>query len=809
MAGLVPRLERLRRSESPKKSATRTPMLRLEQVEPRLMLNGAPASLHSAPTVAHAITLNGAGIVTGATASLSVLGSDAGGESSLTYNWSVSSQPAGAAAKFSLNGTNAAKNETVTFNEAGTYTLTVKIVDAGGLSVSTTKSLTVVPTVTSIGVTTNTHQTIGTPLHVAGASQGFIAQALDQFGKAMTLQPMFAWSTTAEPSGAAAPGFSASGANASVTFHEAGSYNLKVTAAGVARTLSVIVDPTATTMSVTPATVSLATGAQQQFTAEIYDQFHNALTTQPTITWTAAGGTITTGGLFTAGSAPGSFTVTAKSGSLTANCAVTVQAPSGGLQNAALAKLLQSLDADGSISRNDMIQILHSVAANGAVTTSELSDLKTILGEATKLNMPGYVQVLAGDVISGNAANATFQGQTLGNLAAGSSATQLNDLVAKWFLGADEPVLSDPSFVYKTAAGSLFPHTPNHSDEFQGELGDCYFISSLGTIADSNPAAIENMIIDNGDGTYTVRFYTGTYGSSYNASTGSWSDGFTNGAGTADYVTVDRKLATTSSGMLVYADFGANYANSANALWIPLLEKAYAEWNQTGKEGRNGQDSFAAIEGGWMATVDAQVLGHNATDYNMTDADKQYAISALAAHEAVTIGTYTANYGLVASHAYAIIGYNSATDTFTLYNPWGSYQPGQLTWTQLEATCDGFVVASTSGSTAITSGIAKPSATVAVATADTLAVGASTEVTTTAMPQNQSNADTLDARGTPLLLAVAESDDNFWLSANEPMWDFGGEGLAARGAIDAIEAAFAGDLFPSGGQIWAALILAV
>jgi hypothetical protein len=269
------------------------------------------------------------------------------------------------------------------------------------------------------------------------------------------------------------------------------------------------------------------------------------------------------------------------------------------------------------------------------------------------------------------------------------------------------PALSSSSYTYKSAAGSLFPHTPTHADEYQGQLGDCYFISSLGTIADSNPSAIQNMFIDNGDGTFTVRFYTGSYGYSYNPSDGSYSDGFTNNTGTADYVTVDRRLATTASGMLVYSDYGANYANSANALWIPLAEKAYAEWNQTGKEGRDGKNAFASIEGGWMATVDAQILGHNASDYSMTAGAKQYAINALAAHEAVTIGTAKAIYGLVASHAYAITGYNASTDTFTLYNPWGSSQPGQLTWSQLQAACSGFVVAATSGSMPISSGVLK------------------------------------------------------------------------------------------------------
>jgi hypothetical protein len=210
------------------------------------------------------------------------------------------------------------------------------------------------------------------------------------------------------------------------------------------------------------------------------------------------------------------------------------------------------------------------------------------------------------------------------------------------------------------------------------------------------------MIIDNGDGTYTVRFYTGTYGVSGYGSDGGISAGFTNSNVTADYVTVNRMLPTTSSGMLDYADYGASYTNAANSLWIPLIEKAYTQWNQTGNEGRDGQNAYASIQGGWMATVDAQVLGHNATDYIMTTTSAQVAINALAAHEAVTIGTNSwsgTNLGLYGSHAYAIVGYNASSKTFTLYNPWGSNQPGQLTWAQLQATCSQMAVASTSGST--------------------------------------------------------------------------------------------------------------
>jgi hypothetical protein len=43
-------------------------------------------------------------------------------------------------------------------------------------------------------------------------------------------------------------------------------------------------------------------------------------------------------------------------------------------------------------------------------------------------------------------------------------------------------------------------------------VGDCYFIAALGALADSSAAAIENMFIDNGDGTWTVRFYVTVHG---------------------------------------------------------------------------------------------------------------------------------------------------------------------------------------------------------------------------------------------------------------------------------------------------------
>ncbi|OAI50291.1 hypothetical protein AYO44_05755 [Planctomycetaceae bacterium SCGC AG-212-F19] len=126
--------------------------------------------------------------VTGRTSILSVLGADDGGESNLTYTWTTSSVPSGATPTFSANGTNAAKNSTVTFNKAGTYTFQVTIRDAGGLTATSSTNVTVNQTLTGIGVS---------PANVTlnnGATQQFTATATDQFALPLTTQPSFTWS---------------------------------------------------------------------------------------------------------------------------------------------------------------------------------------------------------------------------------------------------------------------------------------------------------------------------------------------------------------------------------------------------------------------------------------------------------------------------------------------------------------------------------------------------------------------------------------------------------------------------------------
>ncbi len=288
--------------------------LRAEWLEPRTMFNGNPvaswviggnplvgtasvkAPMNAPPTVSQQITLVGGSAITGKTASFSVLGADDGGESHLTYTWSVTAEPSGGTVGFSANGSNAAKNVTATFTKAGTYSFKVTIVDGGGLSVATTANELVSATLTSIAITTSSGAVVaaGSTLSVSGTSQSIAAQGLDQFGNILATQPTFTWSFNSLPAGATAPGLQTRGGVATVTFSKLGTYGLGVTATSGTNSIS-------RTVSMSP--VQVVSGVKNVSTALLYgygktvqvalptfvDQFGSVMST-PALTWSTLSG---------------------------------------------------------------------------------------------------------------------------------------------------------------------------------------------------------------------------------------------------------------------------------------------------------------------------------------------------------------------------------------------------------------------------------------------------------------------------------------------------------------------------------------
>jgi hypothetical protein len=340
------------------------------------------------------------------------------------------------------------------------------------------------------------------------------------------------------------------------------------------------------------------------------------------------------------------------------------------LLDPALQSLVRNLDSEGSLSRADMLRIFSSVET-GSVTATELTDLRTLVSNAGYLGMPAYVSNLANKVVNGDPANLHYQGQVLGNLYGGSSALQLQELVDKWFLGMDHPAVNAAGLTYTLAAGTLFGTGVNFADVKQGEVSDCYFVAALADIAYRSPATIQTAFIDNGDGTFTARF---------------WHNGV------ADYVTVDRYLPTTSWGVLWYAGMGWSAANTGNKLWAPLLEKAYAQLAESGwSRGPNLANAYASISNGWEGTVlqqvanrvaNSAVIVNSATTLNTLATYFQAGRMLLLDSKAATAS------GIVPNHDYVVVGYNATTQVFDLYNVWGYHQ--FLSWTQIAANFGSF-----------------------------------------------------------------------------------------------------------------------
>jgi hypothetical protein len=340
---------------------------------------------------------------------------------------------------------------------------------------------------------------------------------------------------------------------------------------------------------------------------------------------------------------------------------------------------------DGSLNRNDVIGLFNEVASNGPVTSLEFASLQNLVTNASLLNIPGYVANLAGKLVNGSPANATYDvvdPQTgavttiaLGNLAMGSSSTQLTELIGKWFLGMDVPVAADGSgnvFTYATASGTLFgAGGPSYQDVGQGDLGDCYFLSSLGEVALDSPQSIRDMFIDNGDGTYTVGYFHQV-----------------NSRQVADYVTVNLQLPQ-SWGDFIFAGGSAggfqSITSASNVLWVALAEKAYAQlafegWSRPGYTGNNYQNLGY---GSGKAPLQ-QILGESTQEYSesqstgLSVSDITTLIADIQAGDMITIGTkspdnntFFSGTNIVEDHMYYVSGYDASTGLFTLENPWG------------------------------------------------------------------------------------------------------------------------------------------
>jgi len=188
------------------------------------------------------------------------------------------------------------------------------------------------------GVSSAPPPTIVTPAQVVSSTATSVTLNALGGDSAGAASLAYTWSVVGTPP--AAVSFSPNGTNAAQTttanLSAVGTYTFDVTVsdpAGLTATsqVSFTLNPKITTVTVSPASVTVADGGSRQFTASAQDQFGVKLATQPGFTWSATGvGNISSSGLYSApASGTGSAIITATTGTVSGAANVTISALGG------------------------------------------------------------------------------------------------------------------------------------------------------------------------------------------------------------------------------------------------------------------------------------------------------------------------------------------------------------------------------------------------------------------------------------------------------------------------------------------------
>lgn len=188
---------------------------------------------------------------------------------------------------------------------------------------------------------------------------------------------------------------------------------------------------------------------------------------------------------------------------------------------------------------------------------------------------------------------------------------------------------------------------PKASDIDQGDLGDCWFLAALGSIAQTDPRFIMDHIRANPNGTYTVTFYKD---------------------GKPVEITVTDDVPYSSKPGF---DYPYDHDQQGTGKWAMIYEKAYAQF----------KGGYGNIEGGFGNISLADITGKPATkvgagDESLADIDSRlrqgYAMTAGTNNKFPIFGDETPDHNkLVAGHEYMIKSVDLKHHTITLINPWG------------------------------------------------------------------------------------------------------------------------------------------
>ena len=200
-------------------------------------------------------------------------------------------------------------------------------------------------------------------------------------------------------------------------------------------------------------------------------------------------------------------------------------------------------------------------------------------------------------------------------------------------------------------------HPVDYNDMKQGRIGTCYFLASLMAIAKFNPDFIQNMIKDNGDGTYTVTFH--------------------DSSGKPVEVTVDNTFPKKDK-LCGDKDHGSTSEDNKE-LWPSIMEKAYAKW-------KGGYDQ---VDGGFQGRALEELTGQTSTTNTVTNTTKTTVWTQLIDNmnndrpTAIALMKDDNSLDVYGKHSYMVDRIDEANGLVYVKNPWGHSDPKPLTMDDL------------------------------------------------------------------------------------------------------------------------------
>jgi Calpain family cysteine protease len=202
----------------------------------------------------------------------------------------------------------------------------------------------------------------------------------------------------------------------------------------------------------------------------------------------------------------------------------------------------------------------------------------------------------------------------------------------------------------KLSSHELFPQSLPSLDALQqDELGDCFFLSTVGAMVYRNPLSVKSMFRENDDGTTTVSFGNGRK---------------------------MKVMRATDADILICSGAGMN------GIWLTVLEKAFRN-RFSDKPQKGDPDKYDRLNGGDPALVIKMLDGHQSRSIDLKNSRLGTArlaetvrkdfIAAFREHLLVLAGTDKKFApGIVDDHEYAVLGYDKKTDLVSVWNPWSN-----------------------------------------------------------------------------------------------------------------------------------------